>query len=288
MNPNSSGENWNRPQDLSNPRDPPVRLEDDYDRRTERDPWEFHCQYKYGYIKEGEDAFKYANESSKKLRTFLQDRVNSRGCADLDRYGNVYARYEFEGVRNNEYVPASAEPVGSPITMSGTAMQEKVLGAGGEQASAAYVTASHAQAGFDSPGLCGNLGEGWMESGSGVRAGEPDGRWPTACAADAAQHRKDEEQEMITPKYINQFFNATSVIPLHNINKMIMNQPIDLVEDHYNTNKWNAADNEEDANSDHASMTGYGGDLRVPMDDNEYFDGQKCIPIVEFEKDNSV
>ena len=45
----------------------------------------------------------------------------------------------------------------------------------------------------------------------------------------------DAEVELITPAYINQFFRASSVIPLHNVNKIITEQPIEIFEDTYYT-----------------------------------------------------
>jgi hypothetical protein len=53
--------------------------------------------------------------------------------------------------------------------------------------------------------------------------------------AEAVDLPIDSEVELITPAYINQFFRATSVIPLHNVNKIITEQPIEIFEDTYYT-----------------------------------------------------
>ena len=42
-------------------------------------------------------------------------------------------------------------------------------------------------------------------------------------------------EEQITPAYINKLFNATSSIPLNNVNKLISNQTIESVEESYYT-----------------------------------------------------
>lgn len=53
--------------------------------------------------------------------------------------------------------------------------------------------------------------------------------------AEAVDLPMDAEVELITPAYINQFFRASSVIPLHNVNKIITEQPIEIFEDTYYT-----------------------------------------------------
>lgn len=43
------------------------------------------------------------------------------------------------------------------------------------------------------------------------------------------------QEELITPGYINQMFNATSLIPLMTVEKMIQNEPIDLFDEEVDT-----------------------------------------------------
>lgn len=47
--------------------------------------------------------------------------------------------------------------------------------------------------------------------------------------------QNQDHNELITPTYISMFFNATSMISLYNVNKMIKNEPIEVINESYDT-----------------------------------------------------
>lgn len=51
--------------------------------------------------------------------------------------------------------------------------------------------------------------------------------------AEVLQNR--DHNELITPTYITMFFNATSIIPLNNVGKMIKDEPIETINESYDT-----------------------------------------------------
>ena len=83
-----------------------------------------------------------------------------------------------------------------------------------------------------------------------VQTGEPD--YP-----DELDH-----EEQITPTYINMIFNATSMIPLANVGRMLKDEPIERIDEEYETG--------------HGSGSSGSGSARFVNDFGP------CIPVVDF------
>lgn len=62
-----------------------------------------------------------------------------------------------------------------------------------------------------------------------------DGYFINESCEKTIQNQKQTEEELITPTYINMMFNATSMIPLENVSRMIKNEPIDTINEAYET-----------------------------------------------------